>query len=824
MAAYLDELKAIVRANARQPWSAMMKLIGFVIGFVGCMLILAFVNFETGYDAWISHADRMVRVVQIQDVATGTRSVSPPYPLADAARSDLPGVVGSVRMQPLRAMLQQGQLRYNEHILFVEPSFLDLFEVKAEGNPRPLDQPLSVVLSRSAAKKYFGIEDAQGKTLLLGGKHAATVTAIMPDWPKDSHLSPDVLMPLESFFQIANKEAGIAREMLTGWDNCQCYPTYLLLDHADRFDEVNASLPDLLVRKQGKEYAEQLPLFLQPVRDAYLGSTDYRTYLDHARKGNPVQLMVFLAIAFVLLIISGVNFANFSVAEATRRAKEFGVRRILGANRGAVYGRLLAESGLLTAVALLLSLVIAWLLLESFANFLGKPLTAAILFSVPVMAQVLGTAILAALAAGSVSALLLARASPIALLRENPSMEGRLLSGGSVRQMMIMLQLLISTMLIIGSIAIYSQISYVRSMPRGYVSEDKVVVNGEGSHEGFGEIRARLAALPTVTSVSIANAVPTTSLPNAVEMVRQGGGATEVRSTVVIDADFEMLPALEVKPVAGRLFDPQFGADSYYADDSTQVAVNVVVNKTGARELGFSAPESAIGQIIRYADPEESSLAMHIVGVVEDIRYGSPREAVVPMVYRARVDWNINHHELRYFLVTSRDPSSPELHSAIAALWTTQVPGVVSDSVSMTSRLSAQLDGEEQQFRIVFLFTIASLFVSVLGVLGLAAFVMRRRARELAIRRVLGASKLQVAALVSFQQMPPILLAVLLSIPCIYWLILRWLENFNLRVSLSWTWFVSGAMLSSLSALLILLLFSLRVTSTSSPVSHLKGA
>ncbi|WP_313918926.1 FtsX-like permease family protein [Tahibacter sp.] len=831
MSALFTPVLMALRASLQQPWTAILKLIGFVIGFVGCILILAFVNYESHYDTWLSQGDRIARVIQIRDVKTGTRSVSPPYPFADAARSDIPGVVATARMQPLRIMLQQGQTRFNEVALFVDPSFLQLFDVTLDsGGSNPLEKPFSAVISRRAASKYFGRTDVVGSRLLLGGKQEVTVTAVMPDWRADSHLSPDVLLPLESFFQMAKENGNVDRQRITGWDNCQCYPTYLLFDRPDRFEAADAALRSTLVRHQGEEYADRLPLLLQHVTDAYLDSNKYRTYLDHAKKGDRIQLLVFVAIAFVLLLISGVNFANLSVAEATRRAKEIGMRRILGASPAAVNGQLIGEALAFAAVALLVSFGIAALLVPSFAAFVARPVPITSIFLPAVVGQVLLAAVIATAVAGSIPALLLSRAEPVALLRESAASDGRLLSGGSVRQIMVMVQVLVSTALIIGSLAIYSQIAYVRDLPRGFSIDDKLVINGEGSHDAFGEISAQLATMPTATRVSIANALPTTATPSPQKLLRQGAAATESRSVVINDVDFGFFGALGVDPVAGRLFDPNFGSDSYRTADAAGTApaneereVNVVVNRAAAGELGFASADAALNQIVRYADKAQAALALRIVGVVEDIRYGNPKEAVQPMLYRARVDWNINRHEPRYFLVSSTDPGNPQLQESVRQLWIRLVPGFVSDVTPMMTRLTGQLRGEEQQFRLVLLFTAAALLISVLGVLGLAAFVMRRRARELAVRRVVGASPLQIAQLVSMQQMRHILVAVLLSLPLAYWMIVRWLQNFDLRVPVSWSWFAGGAALSLVCVFALLLVFTARVA-TASPVRYLKDS
>ena len=820
----IRELVAWLRLESRQPLMFCLKFFGFVIGFVGVLLLLAYINFESSYDSWNTDAARVVRAVEVRDVSTDSMSVSLPYPFADAARADLGEVQETLRMQPLRVMLQRGQDKYNETVFFAEPSVLSMFQVKLIGTSGGgvLDRPFSLVISQRAAEKYFGSDDPVGKTLSLGNERDLTVTAVMRDWPANSHLAPDFLVPIESFFQIVTEKAEIKRERVTGWTNCHCYATYLKLKEGATAATLNGRMKALLVKHQGAEYAAENPVFLQPLAEVYLGSQPYATTLEHARKGDAVQLAIMLAMAAVLLLTAAVNFANFSLAQATLRAKEVAVRRVLGATSGAIVLRLTLEAFVLCMCALLASFAIAAVLVGPLGAYLDRPLDATLLLHPPVLVQMFGAALLVTAVAAAFAALTLARAGLVDLLRSGAG--GKLLSAGRLRLAMVLTQFIVSSGLIIGAAGIHGQIVYVRDLPKGYVSQDKLVLAAEGSFSGYGELMAKLRALDGVTSVAIANTLPTTPMGSQRQLVRQGSPADDYRTVAVNEADVTMLKSLGVTMLAGRMLGGEFGADRFLLPEpgTANTSFNVVLNESASTTLGFASAQQALGQVLVYADDAEAGYSMNVVGVHADIRYGNPREQVVPMLYLARDDWHVNRHEMRQILLAVREPEDAGLRERITAVWDSQVPAFVGDLRSMPEALQAQMRGEERQFHMVGAFAAAAVLVSLFGVLGLASFMMRRRAKELAIRQVLGATHGQIAWLVTSAQLRVVAAAAVLSYPLVYFGLVRWLDGFAVRTPISPLWFIGGTVLNVTLALLVVFIFSLRIAARS-PVEYLRG-
>jgi putative ABC transport system permease protein len=812
----------------RAPLILSLKLLGFVVGFTAAALIAGFVTIKLQYDMWNTNADRIVRAVEVRDAKSGAQSVMLPFPFGDAARDRLPGVAAVARVQPLRVMLQRDQDRQNELLYFVEPAFLEMFQVKfSSGNPADaLEGPSGIVVSRSAAKRYFGDDDPIGKNVNLGGSKDMVVSGVMEDWPADSHIRPEFLLSLEVFFQIV-EQARVPRQQVTGWLNCHCYATYLMFEDERHLPIEPSELNELLVASQGEEYAKMHPVELQPLSDVFLGSANYAAYLDHAAKGNPVQLGILSGAGLLLLLVAAINFINFSVAQASLRGHEIAIRRTLGAAPLDITVRMMLEVVATALVALVLAYVVASVLSSVVAPYVGEPLTSAQLFRPSTIAVVTLLAIGVGGLAGLVPAGLFARARPSALLRGG---EG-LLRAAPLRMGLVALQFIVSSVLIIFGIAMYSQLSYIQGQPLGFDAQNLAVINGEGSHLAFAELQSRFADTPGVSSVVIANAVPTTPAAASSHFVRQGEDEAQAQVMLLNDVSFGFMQDLRIPLVAGRYFDEGMGGDRFLGQwdaagpnsvEGRPSVVNVIVNRSASQAFGFESPTDAIGEFVRPAIDRTTQYAMAIIGVVEDVRYAGPREAVMPMVYRARDDWQLNFHEPRYFAVRMDSGAVSAVLPALRRAWDQTILGFVSD-VSMTEdRLARQNADDRRQFDLISLFMIAVVAISLLGSLGFSAFMLQRQARGLAIRRVLGASHRELAFRLSIPVLWAVAISSIVAWPIAYVLVSGWLESFVLRAPISAGWFASATVGITGLAVLVSYAFNTRLAAVS-PLRFLRG-
>lgn len=829
MPALAEFLKTWWGAERRSPMIFALKLLGFAISFTAGIVILAFIRFETGYDAWNGNASRIARAVETRDAASGAQSVALPYPFADAVASGLAGVEDVARVQPLRVMLQRDQDRFNERVFFVEPAFLRLFEVKlVSGAAAPLEGASGLVLSRSAARKYFGERDAIGQRLRLGGVREVTVTGVMEDWPADSHVRPDYLLPLEAFFRIAAENGNVQRERITGWRDCHCYATYVLFETPEAMALAQRELHGLLVAQQGEDYARANAVTLQPLTRAYLHSAGYATYLDHAANGDPVQLAILGSAALVLLLVAVLNFVNFSFAQVSLRAREFAVRRTLGARPGQLVARVTAETALSALAMAAVATIVAALLLRPLSVFMERPVSASRLLDPAALFAILAIAVAVGMASGSIPVMLLARASPARLLRGAADALGG--SRTRLRLVLVGAQFLISTVLLSFAIAMYSELAYVQSVPRNFDAARKLIVNGEGSHEVFGRLMAEFAAVPGVAGVAVANAVPTTPLTNRQLVLRARGDDAEGRQMMLNDVDFDWFDVLGVDVVAGRTFDRSFGGDGYLAQwDTAQAAeraaapdgsaprvVNVVVNERASRALGFGSPREALDERLRFLTNGAARYEMRIVGVVADLRYGGPRDEIEPLIYRARDDWQLNVNERRYFVVALDERANEgEVRRPLARLWNEAAPSFVEDVGDLAERLAALGAGERRQLQLILLFMGAAVALALLGTLGFSTFLLQRDTKSLAIRRVLGATHRELSARMAARLTAALALASVAAWPAAYLLIEEWLEGFVLRVPISASWFLAATVAISGLALVVSFIFISRLSAVS---------
>lgn len=816
----------------RTPLIFALKTAGFVLAFAAAALTLAFINFEHGYDAWNPDAARIARAVETRDLRSGTKFTSLPYPFADAARAELPGIAAAARVQPLRVMLQRGRDRFNETLFFTEPAFLDIFPIAlVEGSNTALASPNALVISERAARKYFGTDDSIGKTLALGGSRDVTVAAVMRDWPSASHLQPDFLLSLETFITIA--EDGIPKAAITGWDNCHCYVTYLEFDSASALAGAQRSMPSLVAERRDVGYLAGGSIELQPLLDIYLGSMGYSSYLDHARQGDRTELAVFGAAAALLLLIAALSFANFSTAQASIRAREIAVRRMLGARSSGIAARMTVEAAGTALCTAVIGTGLAAVLLGPFSRFVDRPIDATELANPVLLMQLAVVAVTAGGLAGFAPGITIARIPATALLQgrltnqrsKNPAFG---MTGEALRKGLIGLQFIASFVLIVFAFTIRAELAFAQAQSRlGYDPQGLIVLNAEGANEALQELKVRLAALPGVRSVSIANAMPTTPLTQLAGVTRTEERGAAGYPLLLNRIDFGYFATLGVPVLVGRGFDPAFGADGIAFGGNREATssgacspVSTVINETAVRALGFASSQDAIGGRLRFSGDDDWCSALEVIGVVDDIRYGGPRQTVDPVLYLVRTDWNVNLHQQSYLLVAA-DQNDASLTARIEEAWNDLVPGFVARVDRLEDRVAAQTESERRQLRLVGTLVVTAVCLSVFGILGFAALAMSRAARGLAIRRIFGASRGQIAALVSAAQLRIVAVALPIGCPIAYGLASRWLAEFSVRTPISASWFLMGSAALAGVSCAALAVFTFRLT-RASPLEHIR--
>ena len=743
-----------------------INIFGLTAGLTVCLMIFLFIANEFSVDGFHSNARNIYRVVRGYDPSKPPApSVSALY--AGALLNDFPGEINqAVRVMPNgSALVAYGSRSFNQkNVDWVDSSFFTLFSFPLlKGNPATvLKEPNSVVLTATAAKKYFGNEDPIGKTLTIDKGFKAMVTGIAKDVPVNSTLSFDILISISSIDK---------KDFMKTWINNGVF-TYVLLDeHAGKVN-VEKRLPAFWEKYMGTEMRKtgfHFSLSLEPLRDIYFANPSPFDMLKH---GDKKVVYVFLSIAALILLIACINFMNLSTIRAVERSKEVGLRKVMGAMRRTLIEQFLGESLLLAVISCILSLALLQSLMPVYNWLLGYTLV------VPYNAWYLyaflgGAAIAVGLLAGLYPALILSGFSPIEGLKGKL----RLGKGGSYfRQALVVVQFSISVFLITGTIIIARQMSYVKNKDLGYDQEQTLVVPLHNSDilSHLNAFRQELNSNSNIASVSAMSGEPGGYFDEYLFEVEGQSHPWKARTEF---ADFEYVNTLGLKLIAGRDLSAQYPTDTLSA---------VLINRTAAVSLGFT-PGTAIGKWIR--NTMQDSTRRKIVGVVEDFNFTSLRQKIEPLVVSPNSDrW--------VALVRLKPGNLPKKIGLVKDAYVRAAAAYPFEYTFLDQKFDQLYRDDLRQQNILSIFAALAILIACLGLFGLTSFTVVKRTREIGVRKVLGSSIQNIILLLSKELLKPVLVATLIAIPVVYAVMHTWLQNFAYRTGMPWWVFVLSAIIT----------------------------
>ncbi len=781
-------LKIALRNLRKQPLYSFINISGLAVGIACCVLMLLYVQDEYAFDAIHHKGDRIYRVVEArQSPDQGTRHIAYTMgPLAPALESDFPEVVQTLRMigrSVGRATVGYGQNRFYEgDHLFAEPSFFELFDFEMRrGDPQTaLNAPLSVVLTETAARKYFGDLDPFGKTLSAGRFGDFEVTGILRDPPVNSHLQFSMLF---SFATLEGQDGW--KEWIADWQS-DGFITYVLLEEGQSAANLEAGLAALGARHRDAESTAARQVHLQALGDVHFQSSHIEFDRNDA-KTDLTYLYVFSAIALFIILIACINYMNLATAQSMKRAREVGMRKVVGAHRWQLIGQFLGESLLFTVVALVVALVLVMLFLPAFNAFTGKALHWDLSTNGAVLLGLLGLTLIVGLLSGSYPAFYLSRFSPAVVLK------GKLAVGSGaalLRQGLVVAQFALSIGMIVSTVVVYNQLDYIRSKRLGFDQEHLVVVdvNSGNSRQNFQVFKDEVMRLASVQSVAVSSRVPGEwkDIP-LVEVQPEGATDDAVQTMSFLGVDEDFLETFQMETIAGRFF------TGHHPTDST----TVLINEAAARLLGWDDPigrRIRVPRVNRGGRSREVEFTAEIVGVVRDFHFRSLHEQIGPMV----LGWRLNPIQaIDYYTLRISGDDVPATIAQLEA-----IHKAFDDTPFELNFLDAQLNRFYQDDqRVGGLFGVAAalaIFIACLGLFGLAAFMAQQRTKEIGVRKVLGASVGGIVLLLSKDFARLLLIAFVLALPT-YFLMERWLSTFAYRIEISWWMFF----LSGLAALVI---------------------
>ena len=768
-----------------------INVLGLTIGITVCMMIFLFIMNEFSVDNFHKNGKNIYRVMRgFNNTDQPTAYLSGPY--APALLNDFSSdIKQAVRVMPSNNLLVIGNTSFNEKKVYITDSgFFNLFSfpLLRGSAATALKNPNSIVLTETTAKKYFGtIDNAMGKVVEMDKQLQLKVTGIAKDVPSNSHMDFDVVVPIENFSH--NNSFNV-------WIDNQLF-VYVLLNEHTNVAQLEKKFVPFMQKYMGhdmEQYGFHFTLSLTPLKNIYF---EPPSEFDNIKHGDKTVVYIFLSIAVLILLIACINFMNLSTIRAVERSKEVGLRKVLGALRNHLVWQFIGESILLTTISCILSVGLLLLLMPWYNQILGYSLTVS-WNALPIYLFLISVIIIVGFLAGSYPAFFLSAFSPIQALKGKL----RLGKGGSLfRQALVVVQFSISVFLIVGTIIIMNQMSYVKNKQLGYNKEQTVVVRNDNNDFDQNKyvFKNQLQNNSNISSVSLMSGEPGGFFDDFNFDVE---GHNEIFKARTEFADFEFVKTLGIKIIAGRDFSSQFPTDTTDA---------VLINRTAAAKLGWT-PEQAVGKWIQNKFRDDNK--RRIIGVVEDFNFLSLKENMDALVIAPNEDRRVALIKLK--------PGN--IQAGIAAI-KTEYNKVASSYPFEYSFLDQKFDelykNDLRQQTILTVFAGLAIFVACLGLFGLASFTATKRFKEIGVRKVLGSSVQNIVVLLSKDLLKPVLIATCIAIPVGYYAMSKWLQNFAYKTTLSWWIFVLAALITFAIALITVSIKAIKAA-IANPVKSLR--
>jgi predicted permease len=758
----------------------LVNTLGLSVGLAACLLLFMVVIYQTSFDDFHVKKDRIYRVCTVfHNQAGESYSEGAALPVADGLRADFPQIKQIARIFKWGGQVTlQGEADAKKmdekEFYFAEPSFFGLFDFRfLKGDAAAcLKNPNSAVLTKKTAEKYFGDwRSAIGKTFLFNNKIAFKITGILQDMPSNTDFPLSVVVPFSALEQTDIKSN--LKDWVSTFSDAY---TFVLLPEDFPVAKFNAAMPAFAKKYKPAEYAKDGNM-AQPLGemhfDSRFGNFNYHTF-------SHTLVKVLSAIGLFLILIACVNFINLSTAQAINRAKEVGVRKVLGGRRSQLAYQFLAETAVVVLIAFLIALGIAYLALPFLNNLLETSMNMQELLS-PRILVLTATAIMAVtLLSGLYPALILAGFNPVTALKNKIST--RTTGAIQVRRSLVVLQFVISQVLIICMLIVVSQMNYFRNAPMGFNKASMLIVPLPEDSIGRSRmdyLRNALQSVPDIKAVSYSYESPSADGNWDSDFNFDHASKTTDFGANLKWADPAYFSVYGLRFVAGHVYSP------------SDTVREFVVNETLLKKLGVNRPEDAIGKQISFWKGKKQG---QIVGVVRDFNAVSLRHPMAPVVLST---WKDIYHTIN---IRIRPGAEKAVLPVVEQLWTRAFPNYVYSFKFLDDRIAEYYKYEEQLSKLYKIFAGIAIFISCIGLYGLVAFMALQRTRELGIRKVLGATALQIVYLLSREFTLLILVAFLLSAPLAYYFMSHWLQDFSYRISLGLPVFILALLASVMIA------------------------
>ncbi|WP_208505931.1 ABC transporter permease [Roseivirga sp. E12] len=791
-----------------------INISGLALGIAACLVIAHYVAFQLSFDTSFQHSDKLYRVHMTRHQSGVNQGTDPNvgFGLGPAITEAAPeiekaslihfyydgAIVSKVKDSIASTPFQETDL------IFVEPAFIDMFSLEfLSGNPKTaLDNPNSVIITESIWRKYFG-ENASlplGEILNIDGswgeRGAFTISGVIADFPDNSHLAVDILLPMSNLMKDSQyKSDGAA----WGWSNFELYVQLIPQTTEGLVEEKVSGLMQKYVGEEMEQNSEERVLSLQSIQDLHLRS-------DVTGEEGAMNSIYFLVlIGAFILVIAWINFINLSTAKAAERSREVGVKKAMGALKKQIIQQFLTESFWLNLFATILGVFVAFLLLPKMGNIIGEEFKLDLTNQVTLI--LIGSMIfIGPLLAGIYPAFVMSAFKTTDSLKGNKNLGT---SKVPLRKVLVVFQFVISTLMIAGTYVVSEQLDYMRNQSTGFEMEKILIVQGPRTRvqfESFQKFRNETSALAAVESFASSRSIPGAGYNWGTEMYKFGADKSSRKSVSVTWVDSEFIPTYELEMIAGRDF-----SDPINEAEDVNVANGAIINEATLEAYNLGTPEEALGEKLVI-----SGTTMPIRGVTKDHNWKSLHSKITPSVFMYTVA------SKDYFSIKLNMQNTEETISAISGFYAENFPGNPIEYHFMNDFFNEQYKADREFGQIFNSFAVFAIVAACLGLFGLTAFSMLQKAKEIGIRKVLGAKMSHITYLFSKNYLVLILVANGLAIPLSYFSIEYWLQDFAYKIPITAKLFIIPVVLLMFIALITITFQTIKVA-RSNPIKSLRA-
>ena len=794
-------IKTAFRNIRKNKTTSLINISGLALGITCFIIIGLYVFSELSFDKYHSKADRIFRIglsLKLNDIIYNEATLQ--FPAAKVLTEDYPEIEKVVRFYTTQTpLIKYGDKKFiEEKFFFADNSVFDVFDINiTKGSAKAaLNIPNSIAISESMALKYFGNEEPLGKTITYQNQNDFEVAAVFEDIPSNSHFRFDFLASMEYMIGFWNTYLGVdGRHNNWYWNGAWIYVLMNEKEAAEKF----ANKTPQFIKKYFPERYQNASLLIRPLTDIHLHSN---LTGEIEPNGSITNVYIFSTIAVFILFIACINFINLSIAQGSDRAKEIGVRKVLGAEKFQLISQIIGETLVASFLATAASLILVEIVLPQFQEIFGRNLSLNLLENYWGFLFLICVAVIVGFISGLFPALYLSNFSPVKILKKTMRLN---LSYEILRKGLVVLQFSVSIFLIIGMGMIYKQMNFIKNKDLGFNKESVLVVKARPYvNNKFEAFRNELLNSPGVLSVAGTSDIPGAG-SNGSRFVPEGISRENPLMLPSTFADYDFLTSLGIELKAGRNFSKEFPTD---------VSQAFILNEKAVKNLGWE--KNAVGKKIELFGPGTDEIVKNgfVIGVIDDYNYESLHNEVKPLV----LTYSAYH---QYYLIRLDKGNVKNSLASVEKVWNKFSPDWAFEAFFLDNNLEKLYQSDQRLATIVNYFGFLAVLIACLGLYGLAAFAAKKRIKEIGIRKVIGASVPGIIKLLSLDFIKLVLIANVIAFPVAYYAIKSWLEAFAYRINVDFTVFIFAAAITVFIALLTVGIQAVKA-SLSNPISTLK--